>query len=124
VESATPALSRSALVQRSVLGGRLAGTLCPNVDLEGVCFDEMVGRRYALVIRGGAAASCVPRLDALDAAIVTSDVSAELSRWLGNAEAALIRPDRTVQVAGKADVVLRHLSVPVAAATRKREATR
>ena len=123
LNSATPALSRSALVQRPAIGRRLAGTLCPNVDLHGVLFDQAVGRGYALVIRGDAAAACQPRLAAVNAAIVTSEDSAELNRWLGNAEAALVRPDRTVQVAGRADVVLGHLSPPVAATNREKEVT-
>jgi 3-(3-hydroxy-phenyl)propionate hydroxylase len=121
LNSATPALSRSALVHRPVFGRRLAGTLCPNVDLQGVRFDQAVGRRYALVVRGNAAGSCAPRLDALNAAIVASEANADLNRWLGNSEAALIRPDRTVQVAGKAHVVLRQLSLLVAAANRQEE---
>lgn len=121
LDSATPALTRSAVNSRSAFGRGLAGTLCPNVDFDGERFDDVVGRRYALVIRGQAPASSAIRLAALDAAILTTERHPELNRWLGSAQAALVRPDRTVQVAGRTDVVLRHLSLLGAAANREKE---
>lgn len=121
LDSTTPALTRSALCSRGRFGRGLAGSLCPNVDFDGQAFDDVVGHGFALVIRGGVPASAGTQMAALGVAVLTPEGHSELGHWLGNAQAALVRPDRTVQVAGRTDVVLRHLPLHGRAANDENE---
>jgi 3-(3-hydroxy-phenyl)propionate hydroxylase len=81
VDSTTPTLRRSDMVQRPRRPRRLAGSLCPNPLLSnGTRLDASLGDGFALV----------------------TDATPELAAWLhgGHATAAIIRPDGTVMRAG------------------------
>jgi len=121
LDSTTPALSKSALNDCRPWGHGLAGTLCPNVDLGGERFDEVVGHHYAVVIRRQPSGAVAARMAALGIAVVPADLGSDLDQWLGSAQAALVRPDRTVQVAGRTDVVLRRLTQFTASESHQKE---
>jgi 3-(3-hydroxy-phenyl)propionate hydroxylase len=104
LESRTPPLHRSALVDKSRLSGRLAGTLCPNPVLaDGTRLDTLLGNRFALITATLPRASDNALLDDRGAVLHVAKPGSELSRWLrkGRATAAVIRPDRTVMCAGR-----------------------
>ena len=101
LDSATPALHRSALVvHRGRIAHRLAGTLCPNpVMPDGRRLDDWLTTGFTLVtaepLTAGNQASGVR--------VVVAPPDSELARWLGRgcARAAIVRPDRTVMCAGR-----------------------
>ncbi|WP_246398006.1 bifunctional 3-(3-hydroxy-phenyl)propionate/3-hydroxycinnamic acid hydroxylase [Mycobacterium vicinigordonae] len=109
VDSATPALNRSALIHKSRRPGQLAGTLCPNALLiDGKRFDDLAGPGFAFITRKPLADNEARLLHRHDIRHVRA--SGQLAEWLhrGRAQAALIRPDRTVLRAGRdVDVVRR-----------------
>lgn len=110
LDSATPTLTASALNHRGRLAGGLPGTLCPNVLLDsGARLDDVIGHRFALVAREQPPGPAAQKLTDLDITVVTADEAADLDRWLGRAEVALVRPDRTVLAAGRLTTVLRHV---------------
>ncbi|WP_408897557.1 bifunctional 3-(3-hydroxy-phenyl)propionate/3-hydroxycinnamic acid hydroxylase [Nocardioides sp. R1-1] len=118
LDSATPALSGSALNCRGRSARGLAGTLCPNVVLSGgVRLDAHVGHRFALVTRTAPATGVLERLEALDVAVLAVSRSSDLGAWLGRSQAALIRPDRTVLAAGALEGVLRRAPLTSRSAT-------
>ncbi|HEY2488715.1 MAG TPA: bifunctional 3-(3-hydroxy-phenyl)propionate/3-hydroxycinnamic acid hydroxylase [Streptosporangiaceae bacterium] len=104
LSSQTPALRRSELVLRPRLRGGLAGSLCPNAELDdGRRLDEVTAGRFAII-------TTVRPPDALAAAIqrgggvvLTAGQDSELHRWLRGqrAIAAVVRPDGTVLRAGR-----------------------
>ncbi|OBI89139.1 bifunctional 3-(3-hydroxy-phenyl)propionate/3-hydroxycinnamic acid hydroxylase [Mycobacterium asiaticum] len=99
VDSTTPALRRSALVHKSLCGGPLCGALCPNAVVAGHRrFDDVAGGGFALVTRAQPAADQEELLRSHDVTIVRTRPGDELDEWLrrGRAQAALVRPDRTV----------------------------
>ncbi|MBV9514408.1 MAG: bifunctional 3-(3-hydroxy-phenyl)propionate/3-hydroxycinnamic acid hydroxylase [Mycobacteriaceae bacterium] len=103
--SRTPALSRSALVIRSWRPRRLAGTLCPNVPMgDATRLDTLLGNGFGLVTARELDATELGLLRRRCATAVTAAPGGELARWLhrGAAEAAIVRPDRTVMRAGSA----------------------
>lgn len=92
--SATPPLRSSALVI-----GRRAGGLCPNPLLAGQQrFDDVVGNRMAVVTRGSVTATQQKMWSGRGIAVVEAAAGDELDCWLRrtHAQAALVRPDRTV----------------------------
>lgn len=102
VDSTTPALHRSGLVDRRARR-TLAGRLCPNVVLpEGVRFDEQVGRRFAVVGVDPLDPHLRAEVSRRGAVFIPADSGSELARWLqsGRARAAVVRPDRTVLAVG------------------------
>ncbi len=104
VDSATPALRRSALVHKSRGARQLAGTLCPNPLLtNGTRLDNAAGPGFALVTRFPLEANAESRLRRRNVAIIPAEPGGQLDAWLrrGRASAALIRPDRTVMRAGR-----------------------
>ncbi|MEI2809646.1 MAG: bifunctional 3-(3-hydroxy-phenyl)propionate/3-hydroxycinnamic acid hydroxylase [Nocardioides sp.] len=112
ITSATPVLAPSRLNRRRRWRGGLAGTLCPNVVLaDGRRFDELAGNGFALVVHADAPALTVGRLGAGEVVVSTTREAPALGSWLGAAEAALVRPDRTVAAAGRLDAVLEVLAV-------------
>jgi 3-(3-hydroxy-phenyl)propionate hydroxylase len=103
VDSATPALSPSALVHRSRAGRQLAGTLCPNPVLsDGMRLDERFGTGFAVVSTDVPDAANRARLAELGATLHIADAGSDLAAWLrrGRSTAAIVRPDRTVMRAG------------------------
>ena len=103
VDSTTPALRRSAWV---VKPGRrsLAGRLCPNpVLVEGKRFDTVVGPRFAVVTSAPLGAAQDHDVTRRGAVVVVAEPGSELAHWLrtGRADAAVVRPDRTVLRSGR-----------------------
>ncbi|MBM0126163.1 bifunctional 3-(3-hydroxy-phenyl)propionate/3-hydroxycinnamic acid hydroxylase MhpA [Pimelobacter simplex] len=109
LDSTTPALCRSSLVDRRRLGRDLPGQLCPNPVLaSGERLDVVGGHHWVLVSRTAPTRPCADRLRAGDVVVIDADGAPELQRWLGRHEAALVRPDRTVMTAGTvADAIRR-----------------
>jgi 3-(3-hydroxy-phenyl)propionate hydroxylase len=112
LDSQTPALHRSTLVDRRRLGLGLAGRLCPNAQLpDGQRFDDLAAGRYALVT--SAAVTPVLRAEVHDrgGVLVTAAPGGTLHRWLrrGRTVAALVRPDGTVQRTARDPKILRRL---------------
>jgi 3-(3-hydroxy-phenyl)propionate hydroxylase len=108
LDSATPRLRSGELVLRRPGQRGLAGTLCPNVPLDGARrFDDVVGARFALV-------ACAPlanrdRLAALaaGAAVIEAKPGQPLHDWLTRGRAlhqaaVIVRPDGTELAATKA----------------------
>ncbi|MFC0430816.1 bifunctional 3-(3-hydroxy-phenyl)propionate/3-hydroxycinnamic acid hydroxylase [Kutzneria buriramensis] len=96
LDSATPALHRSALVTRPRFRRSLAGRLCPNVLLDaGTRFDDEVGGRFAVVTADIPSDRERAIIEERGAVLVTTRQSGELHRWL-RAGAAIVRPDGTV----------------------------
>ncbi|AWG65105.1 bifunctional 3-(3-hydroxy-phenyl)propionate/3-hydroxycinnamic acid hydroxylase [Mycobacteroides abscessus] len=97
--SGTPALTRSALVNKTPRCRQLAGTQIPNLVLsQGHRIDTLLGSGFALVASETVDADQQAQLRRRGAAIIVEPRGSELDRWLrrGGARAALIRPDRTV----------------------------
>jgi 3-(3-hydroxy-phenyl)propionate hydroxylase len=104
VDSATPALRRSALVHRSPRQRKLAGKLCPNPVLaDGRRLDEHLGTGFALISAVPVNAEQRARLQQRGATLHIAVAGTDLADWLrrGHAAAAVIRPDRTVMRAGR-----------------------
>ena len=102
VDSTTPPLSRSALVYKT--GSRLAGTLCPNAaTADGRRVDDVLGDGFALVTARAPEAADRLLAERLGTEVCVAEPGSELAEWLhrGRAEAAIIRPDRTVLRAGR-----------------------
>ncbi|MEU7167765.1 bifunctional 3-(3-hydroxy-phenyl)propionate/3-hydroxycinnamic acid hydroxylase [Streptomyces morookaense] len=100
LDSRTPALHRSPLVDRSRLGRGLAGRLCPNARLaDGRRFDDLAVGRYALVTSAAATPSLCADVQDRGGVLVTASPGTALHGWLrrGRSVAALVRPDGTVQ---------------------------
>jgi 3-(3-hydroxy-phenyl)propionate hydroxylase len=104
VDSTTPALHSSALVQKSPGRRQLAGLLCPNpVLLDGKRLDAVVGTRFAVITSAPLNPSQQDEMTRRGAAVVAAHPATELGLWLqaGRARAAVVRPDRTVLCAGR-----------------------
>ncbi|GLP78200.1 3-(3-hydroxyphenyl)propionate hydroxylase [Mycobacterium antarcticum] len=105
LDSETPPLCRTALVDRSrATPWGLAGRLCPNpavsVDTR---LDAELGDGFAIVtstVPSPAERALIARRGAV---LHVTAPEAELAQWLrgGRATAALLRPDRTVMLAGR-----------------------
>ena len=103
LDSETPALRRSSLVERARRGA-LAGRLCPNALLaDGRRLDTTVGNRFAVVSAVPLTPSQREVLDGRGAVVVDAPAGTDLHDWLrtGRCTAALVRPDRTVMRAGR-----------------------
>ncbi len=113
VDSTTPALHASALVRKSRGSRRpgrsrqLAGTLCPNPRLaDGRRLDAVLGTGFAVITSSPLdteAEASLGQRGALAAQVVIARRGTELEKWLrqGRATAAIVRPDRTVMLAGR-----------------------
>lgn len=108
LDSTTPALSRSSLVDRRRPGRGLAGTLCPNpVVAAGERLDAAAGDRWVVVSRAIPDDRDDELLRCHDTVVIDARETPELDRWLGRHQAALVRPDRTVMTVGTVDAVVR-----------------
>ncbi|WP_135459547.1 bifunctional 3-(3-hydroxy-phenyl)propionate/3-hydroxycinnamic acid hydroxylase [Mycobacterium sp. DL99] len=104
VDSETPALHRSALVQKSRAPRQLAGSLCPNpLVADGIRLDSDLSDGFAVITRTAPSAAGRALADERGAVIHVAAPGSELANWLrrGRADAAIIRPDRTVMRAGR-----------------------
>lgn len=104
VDSSTPALHRSSLVQRRLGLRSLTGRLCPNPTLpDGRRLDEVLGRGFAIVTAVPFTAAQQEMADQRCAAVFFAAPGSELARWLrrGRTTAALVRPDRTVMATAR-----------------------
>ena len=104
LDSRTPPLRRSALVTRPHLRRTLVGQLCPNAPIEGGSrFDDLAGGRFALVTMTTPTPAEQSEIERRGATVVMAATGTDLGRWLrrGRAQAALVRPDATVQRAGR-----------------------
>ncbi|MFD5463921.1 bifunctional 3-(3-hydroxy-phenyl)propionate/3-hydroxycinnamic acid hydroxylase [Kitasatospora sp. NPDC127059] len=100
LDSRTPALHRSALVDRGRLGLGLAGRLCPNAPLpDGRRFDDLAAGRHALVTSAPVTPALRSEIHDRGGVLVTASPGTALHRWLrqGRTAAALVRPDGTVR---------------------------
>jgi 3-(3-hydroxy-phenyl)propionate hydroxylase len=104
VDGSTPGLRRNPLVVKGRGPRQLAGTLCPNPVLAGgERLDATLGNGFALVTTSRPHAFQRTQLDERGAVVHVAEPGGELERWLrrGRATAAIIRPDRTVMLAGR-----------------------
>lgn len=104
VDSTTPALHSSALLCNSRRPRQLGGRLCPNPVLrDGRRLDDVLGAGFALIttVRPSAAAQAALRRRGV--VVLTPRPGDVLATWLrrGHANAAVVRPDRTVARAGR-----------------------
>lgn len=104
LDSATPALRRTALVLKSGAPWCLGGRLCPNPVVSGRGrLDAELGNGFAVVstaVPGPLERALIERCGAV---LYVAAPGTELSRWLrhGRVTAAIVRPDRTVMQAGR-----------------------
>jgi 3-(3-hydroxy-phenyl)propionate hydroxylase len=99
LDSRTPDLGRSALVNRGRGRRQLAGSLCPNAATStGDRFDDVVGRGFAFVTSVPPSAEQQNLIAQRNAALHYAAPGTELADWLhrGRAQAAIVRPDFTV----------------------------
>lgn len=103
VDGATPALSRTDLVLKPYLPLQLAGTLCPNPELDGRRFDAVVRGRFAVVTALRSSDAQRRDLEQRGAVVVTAVRGSDLDTWLQSRRAtvAIVRPDHTVMWAGR-----------------------
>jgi 3-(3-hydroxy-phenyl)propionate hydroxylase len=102
-DGATPSLSRTELVVKSLRPRQLTGTLCPNPDLDGRRFDAIVGGQFAVVTTETPTPSQLHTIEQRGGVIITASAGSDLDRWLrrGHATVAIVRPDRTVMHSGR-----------------------
>jgi 3-(3-hydroxy-phenyl)propionate hydroxylase len=104
LNSQTPALRRSALVQRSRIGRSLAGTLCPNAVVDdGQRLDDLAAGRFAIVTAAEASAAHRAEVARRAGVLITASPGTDLHRWLrhGRTTGAIVRPDGTVLDVGQ-----------------------
>jgi 3-(3-hydroxy-phenyl)propionate hydroxylase len=98
LDSETPPLGRSDLVERPRLRRSPAGRLCPNAVLDdGRRFDDVAAGRFAVVT--SATPSDAERAAVHERGVVLITASGELRHWLP-AGVALVRPDGAVLITG------------------------
>jgi 3-(3-hydroxy-phenyl)propionate hydroxylase len=104
LDSETPALSRTGLVRRSRLARSPAGRLAPNAVIsDGRRFDQVVGHRFAVISAQTLTGPQRILLANRGAVAVEAPAGSPLHGWLtrNREAAALVRPDRTVMLAGR-----------------------
>ncbi|MGN6336137.1 bifunctional 3-(3-hydroxy-phenyl)propionate/3-hydroxycinnamic acid hydroxylase MhpA [Mycobacterium sp.] len=104
VDSTTPALHSTALAGKSHLPRRLGGRLCPNPLLrDGRRLDDVLGAGFALITMVRPTAADEAALRRRGVVVLTPQPGDVLATWLrrGHANAAVVRPDRTVARAGR-----------------------
>ncbi|GAB3026501.1 bifunctional 3-(3-hydroxy-phenyl)propionate/3-hydroxycinnamic acid hydroxylase MhpA [Mycobacterium bourgelatii] len=119
VDSTTPRLRACALVTRSFLS-RLPGTLCPNPIMpSGRRLDDVVGADFLFVTATPLSYANHTALRRRGLAVLTAVPGGDLANWLrrGRAQAALVRPDRTVMRTARDPAALQawtvnHLQAP------------
>lgn len=103
-DSQTPPLRSSTLVQRTPTTRRIAGRLCPNADLGNGCrLDDAMGSGFGVITTVELTPPQRDIVTARGARTVHAAAESELAHWLNrhHVKAAVIRPDRTVMIAGR-----------------------
>jgi 3-(3-hydroxy-phenyl)propionate hydroxylase len=103
LDSATPPLSRSTLVDRGVVARRLAGRLCPNaITSTGDRLDTVLGNGFAVITAVQPDEQQRSMIEGRNAVLHYAEPGTELAEWLSGAsdQAAMVRPDFTVMRAG------------------------
>ncbi len=104
LETATPALHRSALVMRPRLGYSLAGRQCPNAPVDGARrLDDVTAGRFAVISTAEPSPAQRADIEQRGAVLVVARPGSALHHWLhrGFAHAAVVRPDATVHSSGR-----------------------
>jgi 3-(3-hydroxy-phenyl)propionate hydroxylase len=104
LDSETPPLPRSELVERRGLRAPLNGRLCPNAPLtDDSRFDDATRGGFVLVTAAPLSTDQRTRLAERGIQVVDAEPRSALRAWLtdGRAKAALVRPDFTVMRAGR-----------------------
>lgn len=99
VDSATPALRRSALVRRRHLRRSLAGKLCPNaVTPGGTRLDTQTGSGFCIITTTAPTPEQTRSILGRGAALHYAEPGSAIADWLaaGSARAVLVRPDFAV----------------------------
>lgn len=116
LDSATPPLRRSALIDRGFGARQLAGRLCPNaVTSTGDRLDTVLGNGFAVVTAVKPDQQQRSVIDQRNAILHYAKPGTALAQWLSEAgqQAAIVRPDFTVMRAGGLSEVCRALPVSV-----------
>ncbi|UXA18099.1 bifunctional 3-(3-hydroxy-phenyl)propionate/3-hydroxycinnamic acid hydroxylase [Mycobacterium sp. SMC-4] len=103
-DSQTPPLRSSALVQRTLLTRGITGRLCPNALLDNQRrVDDELGAGFSVLTKVALTRAQQDIVAARGARTVFVAAGSELAGWLGrhHVAAAVVRPDRTVMVAGR-----------------------
>lgn len=103
-DSQTPPLRSSTLVHRTPTTRRIAGRLCPNADSgDGCRLDDALGTGFGVITTVDLTPSQQDIVAARGARTVHAAAGTELAHWLNrhHVKAAVIRPDRTVMIAGR-----------------------
>ena len=103
-ESATPPLRSSALIRPTMRTRRITGRLCPNAILgNGRRLDDELGAGFGVITTVALTPDQHDILDNRGARSIYAPPGSELAGWLkrGHATAAVVRPDRTVMIAGR-----------------------
>jgi 3-(3-hydroxy-phenyl)propionate hydroxylase len=103
-DSQTPPLRSSALIQRTLATRRITGRLCPNTLLDNGCrLDEALGSGFGVITTVELTPPQQDIVTARGARTVHAAAGSELAHWLNrhHAKAAVVRPDRTVMIAGR-----------------------
>ncbi len=104
LDSATPPLDRSALVEGRGLSRSLNGRLCPNALLtDDIRYDDATRRGFVFVTGAPLTPQQRAALAARGTEVLEVEPGSPLHKWLsdGNATSALVRPDFTVQASGR-----------------------
>jgi 3-(3-hydroxy-phenyl)propionate hydroxylase len=104
LDSETPPLPRSQLVDRRRLTKSLNGRLCPNAPLtDDVRYDDVTRGGFVFVTREPLSAEHRELLASRGTEVLEVEPGSPLARWLASskAAAALVRPDFTVWRAGR-----------------------
>jgi len=103
LDSTTPALPRTIMVNKLRFGDRLAGTLCPNADVpDGPRLDSLLGNGFALITNRPLTPTERSAVESHHGVVHVAAPGGAVAQWLrhGRADAAIVRPDRTVMRAG------------------------
>lgn len=103
-DSQTPPLRSSTLVQRTLATRRITGRLCPNPFLDNDCrLDDVLGSGFGVITTVELSPPQQDIAAARGARTVHAAAGSELARWLNrhHVKAAVLRPDRTVMIAGR-----------------------
>lgn len=102
LDSATPPLGRSALVDKPFALSRLAGRMCPNAVLPGGRLDTLAGTGFAVITTTAPDTSQRELIAGRHAVLIYAEPGTALAEWLhsGRVRTAVVRPDFTVMRAG------------------------
>ena len=103
LDSRTPPLSRSDLIQRGKGRRQLVGSLCPNaVTATGERLDAVIGTGFAVVTAVPPTAQQKNLIAERNAVVHHAGPGTELAEWLNHAkvQVAIVRPDFTVMRTG------------------------